>query len=280
MLPSGAELPKSLTDHGNCESCWVQPVAFLMVGGRTPFPSQTMELAWHRRIWPSGPGIQTSCLRSGCPSSGMGRHPDYLSSSGIHDAAIRCRATKITDRSWELWILLSTAGSIFNGGRAYTIPIPNHGTGMASTYLALWSRNGDAKTGSFLLAKVAHRSITGVPHEENTGWRNHPFCWKGLAHMWESICLDVAWTWKVNWHKPDAIPVVNLRKGILRQVSLNDLVPPSLMMYDTTTTLSHIRHTTWDLCWGRDTATLSSTASIINRLTCWLFLLPGQWCCL
>ena len=57
MLPSGAELPKSLTDHGNCESCWVQPVAFWMVGGRTPFPSQTMELAWHRRIWPSGPGM-------------------------------------------------------------------------------------------------------------------------------------------------------------------------------------------------------------------------------
>ena len=27
MLPSDAELPKSLTDHGNYESCWVQTVA-------------------------------------------------------------------------------------------------------------------------------------------------------------------------------------------------------------------------------------------------------------
>ena len=67
MLPSGAELPKSLTDHQNRESCWVQPVAFWMVGGCTPFPS--------------------------------------------------------------------------------------HSTGMASTYVAPRSRNGDVKTGSFLFAK-------------------------------------------------------------------------------------------------------------------------------
>ena len=46
----------------------------------------------------------------------MWRHRGCLSGSGIHDAAIRCRATKITDRSWELWILLSTDGSIWMVG--------------------------------------------------------------------------------------------------------------------------------------------------------------------
>ena len=37
-----------------------------------------------------------------------------------------------------------TASSILNGGQAYTILIPDHGTDMASTNLALWSGNGDA----------------------------------------------------------------------------------------------------------------------------------------
>ena len=96
---------------------------------------------------------QTSWVRSGYPSSGIGGHRAGSSSSGIHDVAMSRGATKITDRLWDLQILLSTAGSIFNGGKAYTIPIPYHGTDMASTYLILWSGNGDAKTGSFLLAK-------------------------------------------------------------------------------------------------------------------------------
>ena len=30
--------------------------------------------------------------------------------------------------------------------------------------------------------------------------------------MPESICLDVAWTWRVNWHKPDALQVVKLEE--------------------------------------------------------------------
>ena len=28
----------------------------------------------------------------------------------------------------------------------------------------------------------------------------------------ESICLDVAWTWKVNWHEPDVLPVAKLEE--------------------------------------------------------------------
>ena len=50
----------------------------------------------------------------------------------------------MTDRSQDVCILLKTAGSILNGGRAYTIPIPVRGTDMASTYLALGSWNGDS----------------------------------------------------------------------------------------------------------------------------------------
>ena len=65
-------------------------------------------------------------------------------------------------------ILARTAGSILNGGKAYTVPIPDQGIDIASTYLALWSGNGDAKIGSFLFAKVAKRSIDGVPQREKT----------------------------------------------------------------------------------------------------------------
>ena len=61
----------------------------------------------------------------------------------------------------------------------------------------------------------------------------------------------------------------NLRRRIVRQVSLNDLVPPSLMMYDTTMALSYIRHSTRDLSWGKNPATPGSTASISNILMCW-----------
>ena len=86
MLPSGTELPKSLTDHQNHESCWVQPVAFWMVGGCTPFPS--------------------------------------------------------------------------------------HSTGMASTYVAPRVQEWWCEDRQLPVRKVANRLITGVPHEENTGWRN------------------------------------------------------------------------------------------------------------
>ena len=158
-------------------------------------------------MWPLG--IQTSCLRSGCPSIGKGRHRDCLSSSGMHDAPIRCRATKITDRSSGPRIL-STAGSILNGGRVFTIPIPQHwhGIDVFGPQVQEWW----CEDRQFPVRKVANRSITGVPHEENTGWRNHPFCQKGLAHMRESICLDVAWTWKVNWHELDVLPVAKLKE--------------------------------------------------------------------
>ena len=186
MLPSGAELPKSLTDHQDRES-WVQPVAFWMMGGCTPFPS--------------------------------------------------------------------------------------HSTGMASTYLAPRSRNGDAKTGSFLFAKSqTDRSLVfpmrktldeETTHSVRRVW---PTCERAFAWMlrepgrWTGMSLMSFW-------------LQNLRSRIIRQVSLNDLVPPSLIMYDTTTALSHIRHTTWDLCWGRDTATLRSTASI----SYWCAGLPAAW---
>ena len=61
----------------------------------------------------------------------------------------------------------------------------------------------------------------------------------------------------------------NSRRRIVRQVSLNDLVLPSLMMYDTTMALSYIRHSTRDLSWGKNPATPGSTASISNILMCW-----------
>ena len=45
--------------------------------------------------WP--PGNQTSCVRTGFPSSGMEGQRDCFSSFGIHDADTRRGATKITD---------------------------------------------------------------------------------------------------------------------------------------------------------------------------------------
>ena len=134
MLPSGAELPKSLTDHQNRESCWVQPVAFWMVGGCTPFPS--------------------------------------------------------------------------------------HSTGMALTY-------GPPGPGMVMRRQAASCSQS---RKQIDHW----------CSPWE------------HWMKK----------------------PPSLIMYDTTTALSHIRHTIWDLWWGRDTATLRSTAASISY---WCAGLPAAW---
>ena len=51
---------------------------------------------------------------------------------------------------------------------------------------------------------VTNRSITSVPHEENTGWRSFPLCLKGLAHMLSrehlpGCCVnlegELAWAW-------------------------------------------------------------------------------------
>ena len=50
----------------------------------------------------------------------------------------------------------------------------------------------------------------------------------------------------------------NLRSWMIRRVSLNYLVLPSLVMYDTTTALSYIRRTTRDLSWGRKPVTVRS----------------------
>ena len=66
----------------------------------------------------------------------------------------------------------------------------------------------------------------------------------------------------------------NLRNRIARQFSLNDLVPPSLLMYDMTTVFSHIRHTNQNFSWGRNPVTLRYTASISNRFMCWLAYVP------
>ena len=60
------------------------------------------------------------------------------------------------------------------------------------------------------------------------------------------------------------------KSRIVRRVTLNDLVPPSLLMYKTTMALSHIRRTTRDLSWGRNWVTLRNTAFISNRFICWL----------
>ena len=62
----------------------------------------------------------------------------------------------------------------------------------------------------------------------------------------------------------------NFKSQIVRWVSRNDLVPPSLLMYETTMALSHIRRTTRDLSWSRNRVTLRNTASISNRFICWL----------
>ena len=68
----------------------------------------------------------------------------------------------------------------------------------------------------------------------------------------------------------------NSRRRIIRQVSLNDLVLPSLMMYDTTMALSYIRYSTRDLSWGKNPATPGSTVSISQHIDVLVCLLPGQ----
>ena len=138
---------------------------------------------------------------SGCPPSGVGGQGDCSSSYSIHDADIRHEATKIADRSWDLRIFSRTRRSILIGGKAYTVPIPDQGIGIASTYFALGSGNGDVKTGSFLLAKVTNKSITAISHEDNTGWRSCLLMAHSVGRVWPTTERQpVAWSWEVNWH--------------------------------------------------------------------------------
>ena len=67
MLPSGAELPKLLTDHQDRESCWVQLVAFWMVGGCTPFPSHSTGMA--STYLAPGPGMVMRRQAASCSQS-------------------------------------------------------------------------------------------------------------------------------------------------------------------------------------------------------------------
>ena len=128
-------------------------------------------------------------------------------------------------------------------------------------------------------AKVANRSILGVPHVENTGHRGWLLIDHSAMSVWPTHDRASAWTlWDPGrCTGMNVIPFSsqNLTSRIIRRVSLNDLVPPSFMMYDTTTALSHIRRTTRDLSWGRKPVTAISTASMIsNRLMCWV----ACWC--
>ena len=98
-----------------------------------------------------------------------------------------------------------------------------------------------------------------TPNEEAACW------WPTLCHGSVPHITVSAWMLREpgRWTGKKLMPIQsqNLRRRNVRQVSLNDLVPPSLFMYDTTTVLSHIKHTTWDCSWGRNLATLRSTAS-------------------
>ena len=166
ILPSGAELPKSLTDHGNYGSCWVDSCIW-MVGGYTPFLSQTMDLAWHR------------CIDDLC--SPWGKH----------------------------WMK--------------TLPI-----------LSEWS------------GSHAREHLRGC-----------------CANLEGELAWDCMMSFRLQ----------NLR-WIIRWVSLNDLVPPYLMMYDTTMALSHIRHTTRDQV---EAGTLLLSGALPPSLIDWWAGLPTAW---
>ena len=163
----------------------------------------------------------------------MGRHQGCLSSSGIYDAAIRCRATKITDRLCELR-MFSTASSIWMVGRHKQI---DH---QCSSWGKHWMKK---------LPIMSEGSGSHALSRASAWMLREPGRWTGMSLM--------------------SFRLQNLRRWIVRQVSLNDLVPPSLMMYDTTMALSYIRHSTRDLSWGKNPATPGSTASISNILMCW-----------
>ena len=137
-----------------------------------------------------------------------------------------------------------------NGGRTYTIPIPDHGTGMASMYR--WLVFPMRKT---LDEDTAHSVRMVWPTcERASAWMlRKPGRWTGMSLM--SILLQ------------------NLR-WIIRWVSLNDLVPPYLMMYDTTMALSHIRHTTRDHV---EAGTLLLSGALPPSLIDWWAGLPTAW---
>ena len=61
------------------------------------------------------PGIQTSCVRSGWPSSGMGRHQGCLSSSGIHDELPELPNSLTDHGNCQCWI--QPVASWMVGGR-------------------------------------------------------------------------------------------------------------------------------------------------------------------
>ena len=71
--------------------------------------------------------------------------------------------------SMESPFLERTVGSIVNGGMAYSIPIHDQGTDIASTYLALGSQQNDAYWGTFVYENVVNRLIAFAPMQKTTG---------------------------------------------------------------------------------------------------------------
>ena len=125
-------------------------------------------------------------------------------------------AIKITVRLWDIWVLLSTVGSILNGGKVYTVPILDHKQKL--------------QTGRFLVFPI-HK----MPNKEAACWG--PTLSQSLSHLQQRVSLDVARTWKMHCYWCDAL-----------QVPLLQETDPQ----ETTMALSHIRHTTQDKRWDRN----------------------------
>ena len=138
--------------------------------------------------------------------------------------------------------------------------------------MALRPGNGDVNTGSFLLAKVRNRLITGVPHVENTGWRSRLL----MAHSVTRVCNTrdrVAWMLQHPGRWTGSLALAWCLSGHQTwgaKSACGSLSTIWSRLVDVKHNHSVVAHQVQYLGSGRNLVTPRSTASIPNRLMCWL----------
>ena len=160
-------------------------------------------------------------------SKGIGCDRHSSRSSSIHDAAICCEAMSIGSTSYDCLNLTKPAGIIENGGNTYIWPVQNmKWIWPCVPGMVIWYVRESCE-------EVDSQSFPGGEHWVLELTVNLSICRQWLTHMWQSVCLNIAGSWEMNWNQVDALLVANtcvLSSRMVRQVSLNDLVlslPPA-----------------------------------------------------
>ena len=216
---------------------------------------------WRVSVTP--PPIHTSCVSRSWPSTNRGTGSSWVRSiiSGNHDAAGCSRAISITCSAGDWAIFCRTCGTILNGGKTYKRPLSlsPQGMDMASVHSALGSGYGETNLTSRLLANVPNISICGSPHLANTGRRLSMAIVHSVVRVWPTLDRESAWILRTpgRWTGTNVIALLShhLSSRMVICIKVCDLVPPSFLMYDTVTALSHISLTTRYLRWGRKSLT-------------------------